>query len=331
MKKIIFIFIFIIASIVLAIYYFFQDRTALYVLVDENLMTSTSYKFSKNNHLRMIASPLGTIAYSIDKHGLKIDKSIDNKIVERYFWLGGERLKLVTDLDGKVLRQYIYKNKHDALPAEMIADGQRFRFIFNPQKNLRVVLDEQEQLAKVLEYDKNGFITKDTNPFLKIDFAYGGGIWDEDAQLLFYTQGVYDPVAKHWISKVKNIDILENIKQLESLDDSTVYRCSATFDTYYHSFLCTKQQCGGLYAVEYLDYFNGKGALLDNSIYFNYEYCQPIILPKHYDQNIFSLCVQQKIQPRENLLFDAWKHNCHHEVNNIINQCKKSAYIKEKS
>ncbi|MDD3463631.1 MAG: hypothetical protein PHW07_08375 [Sulfurospirillaceae bacterium] len=286
------------------------------------------YFMQDKNNLEKISTPTKNITYMYDKQGCKTQKSINHAVKERYFWLGCEKLNLVADENGKVLRQYIYQNKHALLPIGMLVDGQTFTFVFNTMNSLRVVQNSKGQIVKVIDYDDSGVIIKDTNPSFKVDFSYAGGLWDEDARLLFYAQGVYDPNTHRWISKVKDIDIIENLKQLSATDEDEVYQCKATLDVYYHAYLCVKGRCGGLYATDYLNYFNGKGAMIDNSIYFNSKQCQPIKLSKQYDKTIFASCVSQYIKPKQDLVFDAWQHNCHHEVSDIIAKCSQNAFIK---
>jgi len=327
MKKIFFglsvIFLFIIIA------YFNQDRTKLYTLISQNKQTNTKYQFSEQNHLNKIIFPNKIISYTIKGDGNRIQKSIDGKIVEKYSWLGDGKLHIVTDENSKILRQYLYKNEYANLPFGMITHGQKFYFIFNKMKSLRLVLNSNKQIVKILDYDKNGYIIKDTNPKLKIDFSYAGGLLDENTQLIFFLEGVYNPTSAQWISKIKNYDVIKNLKQLNNTNENIVYKCSATLDVYYHSYLCSKKQCGGLYATDYLNYFNGKGFIIDNSSYFNHDICKPIKLSNNYNQKKFANCVYEKIQPKKAIMFDVWKHNCHHEVKNTINFCLKQALKKE--
>ncbi len=326
-KKIIFFFLGI--FILFVIYYFSQDRTKLFALTFENKDTNTKYEFSETNHLKIISSPTKIIEYEIDENNLRITKRVNGNILEKYSWLGEGKLHLVVDENSQVLRQYLYKNKYESIPYGMLVKGIEFTFIYNKMRSLKLVFNVNKEIVKVLNYDSKGLIIKDSNPNLKVDFSYAGGIYDFDSKLLFFTEGVYNPNIGKWISKVKNKDIIRNLKELNNLKINEVYTCSATLDIYYHSYLCAKNQCGGLYATDYLNYFNGNGFVIDNSSYFSHELCKPIILSDKYDKNKFSNCINQKIQPRKVAIFDLFKHNCHHEVKSILNTCFKKATKKE--
>ncbi|QOG12436.1 hypothetical protein [Arcobacter sp. FWKO B] len=306
--------------LIASIYYFSQDKTALYIVNN-----SDRYTFTKTNHIKSI----GNIEYIYDDNGYKIAKKVDFHVKERYVWLGEGQLKAVLDDKGNVLREYIYENKYSILPKGMTINGERYGFIYNPMKSLRLVVKEK-QIVKIIDYDHKGLILQDTNKELKVDFGYAGGIWDEDSRLLFYTQGVYEPIKSQWITKVKDIDIIENLKQLNATKEDEVYKCNATLDVYYHAYLCTSNQCGGLYATDYLNYFNGNGAMIDNSYYFNHNYCKSLDLSDEYDKKLFSSCVKENIKPKNNLVFDAFRHNCHHAMDEIIEQCKQTS-LKGKS
>jgi len=322
-KKIIFLILLI--FIIAIILYFNQDRTKLYILKHYNKESNTSYYFCGKNRLCKVVTPKYTISYRVDKNGYRTEKYIDNKFVEKYFWLGVSKLHLVTDKNDDILREYLYKNEHKELPYGMKSKGKIYHFIYNKMRSLKIVLDENRQVVKVLYYDKNGSIIKDTNPNIKVDFAYAGGLWDRDAKLLFFQEGVYDPAISKWISKVKKLDIIKNLKELNSVDDNSVYTCDATLDTFYHSYICAFNQCGGLYAAKYLHYFSAKGFMEDNSRYFNKDICKEIKLPKKYDKTLFAKCVYKRVISHKAKLFDVIRHNCHDEVKNIIKTCKKQA------
>lgn len=313
---------FVVVFLALAFLYFNQDRTALHVVTKDK-----SYSFTKTNHLQHISTPSHTVEYLLDAQGLKLAKKVNGVLKERYLWAGEGQLLAVLDADGNVLRQYAYADAQTTLPHSMTVKGKTYSFVFNPMRSLRIVMDENQQIVKIIDYGDDGLITKDTLPSLRVDFAYAGGIWDEDASLLFFPQGVYDPSRQAWLSKIKNVDIITNLKQLNALAPHDVYRCNATLDVYYHAYLCTANQCGGLYATQYLDYFNTQGAVIDNSPYFNHTKCRRIELTSDDDAVKFSHCVQERISPRQSVPFDAFSHNCHHEAADIIATCK--AYAKK--
>ncbi|RXK05703.1 hypothetical protein [Halarcobacter bivalviorum] len=321
MKKLILLMIFFIIGTIFL--YFNQDRMAHHILRYEDIDTKTKYQFSKENYLLKIIKEDKIISFNLDDSSIKTSKSINGKVIEKYFWQGNEKLYIVTDANNKVIREYLYKTKYDTLPYGMKTNGQIYYFIYNKMKSLRVVVDNTNKIVKILDYDKNGKVVKDTNPLLQVDFSYGSGLLEPLSGILFFPEGTYDPKNSKWITKIKNDDILQNLQYLSTLPKQEVYLCSDTLDTYYHSYLCTNGMCGGFYAINYLEYFNAKGIIVDNSKYFHPNRCKKIELDnKVYDINKFGLCVEKKIQSKEIKIFDVLNHNCHHEVDEIINTCK---------
>lgn len=306
-----------------AIYYFNQDRLALYIQKD---IDTSAYTFTSFNNIQSVRAQGNSVRFIFDEEQQRVKKIINGQVIEKYHWLGEQRLHLVTDARGNVLREYLYDSKHSALPYAMRVNGKTYRFIYNPMHSLRLVFDEEEHLVKMIDYDSRGKRVKETNPSLTVDYSYAGGIQESVSKLLFFVEGVYNPAFGKWITRIKRDDVIENLRALNQLENDTVYECEDTLDTYYHSYLCVKGKCGGLYATEYLNYFNGEGVILDNSNYFKPARCALITLPKNYDQQDFTSCVTEKIAPRNVKLFDAIEHNCHHEVEDIINTCKITAY-----
>lgn len=303
--------------------YFSQDRMALDVQKYGDKQLQTQYKFSDDNYLVTILQGAQNITYTLDEHNKRTSKIVNGKVEEKYLWQGEEKLFIVTDNKDKVLREYLYKTKYDLLPYGMKSNNQSYRFIYNKMRTLRVVLNSKNQIVKVLDYDTNGKVIKDTNPNLKVDFSYASGLLESNSGVLFFPEGMYHTFNGEWISKIKSDDIIQNLKQLTKLPKNKVYQCSDTLDTYYHSYLCTNGDCSGLYAIDYLNYFNGRGIMGDNSKYFNSKRCEVVSLSDRlYDNKKFSLCVEEKIKSKEIKTFDAISHNCHHEIDQIVTSCK---------
>ncbi len=321
MKK----FIYILFSVVLlsSFFYFSQNRMALEILKTEDQNLKTEFEFSDDHQLTNIIMNNQTLTFKLDENNRRKSKIINGKVVEKYLWQGDEKLYIVTDSQNNVLREYLYKTKYDTLPYGMKVNNKIYHFIFNKMRTLRVVLSDKK-IVKTLAYDKNGFIVQDSNPSLKVDFSYAGGLIETNSKLLFFVEGVYDTKNGFWVTRIKNDDVIDNLKLLSKLPKNEVYLCSDTLDTYYHSYLCTNGSCGGFYAIDYMNYFNGRGTMSDNSKYFHPKRCELIHLENSiYDQNKFSTCVENKIQSKRIKMFDALSHNCHHEVEEIINSCKK--------
>ena len=311
------------------LFYFNQDRTKIYPLVHKIKDLDISFIYEKDNLIKVIYKNK-TLEYILSKD-LKITaKKVNNKIKEKYLWLAHNQIHLVLDKNDKILQKYNYKNKNDILASSMEVNGKEYFLIYNKMNSLKLVLDENRKIIKILKYDSSGNITLDTNKAFKVMFSYGGGFYDEDTGLIHFQEGIYFPKASKWISKINDYDIIENLKQLNETSENDVYECSATLDTYYHSFLCTSNECGGLYANDYLNYFNGTGEVINNSRYFNQSICKKVAPKyKNSDELIFSQCVKKRIQERSEKYFDALTYNCHDEVDNTLEECSIKSQKKE--
>ncbi|WP_332444579.1 hypothetical protein [Wolinella succinogenes] len=309
-------------------YILLSNQSVLNITNKHHQNPSSPYRFNERNNLQAILTPSWHIEFTFDSEGLKQQKRINGELKERYLWLGEGQLHAVLNKEGDLLRQYFYDSPQAPLPAGVKIENRDYFFIFNPMRNLRLVLNSERQIVKILDYDDYGNIIQDSHPELKIDFGYAGGIWDEDAKLWFYTQGVYDPKEKEWITKVEGSDIISNLKDLSRLDSNDVYVCHATLDVYYHTYLCANRYCGGFYALDYLEYINGRGSMVDNSIYFSPQRCTLIKPSKDQDPAEFASCIHQKITSKEYQVFHAFTHNCHHEASEILDTCKNSSSLK---
>lgn len=318
-----------IAIIAFIIYYFNQDRTKVYIQINKSDTLKTQYFYSDNNKLLKIITPNLTIEYDFDELHRRIAKKINSKTVEKYLWLEDNKLLATLDINNNIKQLYNYKSKNASLPYSMTQKGKTYYFIYNKMKSLKLVVDKNQNILKVLKYNTNGEMISDSNPSLTIAIGYAGGLYDEHSLLLHFKEGIYNPKISKWITKIADQDIIQNLKDLNLTKEEDVYQCSATLDVYYHSYLCAGKQCGGLYANDYLNYFNGTGEIIDNSNYFNKKICKKV-KPNNTksNQTIFAKCVNEQIQPRVAKLFDALRYNCHDEVKNIIETCSQKALPK---
>lgn len=316
--------------LILGISILFYKNVIPVIFINSIDETNTTYTYTKNNSLKEIKNSNGVITYEFDEFDRRVVKFSNNRIEEKYLWLENNKILSILDQNNNVKQFFNYKNKNDILPYGMSQNGQNYYFIFNKMKSLKIVFDEKKNIVKILNYDDNGNIIFDDSPEFKIPFGFAGGLYDKENKLLYFKEGIYNTQLSKWLTRIKKYDILENIKQLNSIDKKDVYQCANTIDTYYHSYLCAQNECGGLYASSYLEYFNGKGEIIDNSYYFNKKNCKKIEPSNNtYNKKIFATCVNKMIQPNQSKTFDALSHNCHDEVKIIINSCIQESLKKE--
>jgi hypothetical protein len=304
-------------------FYFNQDRMALYI---QDGGDAGTYTFTPFNNVKSTRINDSNVSFIFNNEKQIAEKIIDKIVVEKYKWLGERRLYLVTDAQDNVLREYLYENKFSYLPYGMIVNGTTYHFIYDPMRSLRLVLDEKNNIIKVINYDHKGMRIKESNRSFIVDYSYAGGINEPTSKLIFFLEGAYNTITGKWVTRIKSDDVIQNLRLLNRLESDDVYECKDTLDTYYHSYLCVKGKCGGLYATEYLNYFNAKGHILDNSNYFKPDRCSLVTLPSQYHHQVFASCVKEKISVPDVKPFDVIKHNCHDEVADIINACKAQAH-----
>lgn len=327
MKKILFTMV--ITLCIVTLLYFNQDRTKVYIQLNEIKELNTQYTYSEHDNLIRIKSNDLDIEYDFDDFNRRIVKKINHKVIEKYVWLENNKLLAILDKNSNIQQIYDYKNQNDSLPVAMEQNGKKYFFIYNKMKSLKVVVNQNEDIEKVLTYNDKGEVVYDSNPSLKVAVGYAGGLYDQDSGLLYFKEGIYNPQSAKWLTRIDAHDIIKNLKELNSTKKNDVYKCSATLDVYYHSYLCSEQQCGGLYANDYLNYFNGTGEIIDDSNYFNKKICKKIEPNyKKSDKTTFAQCVNKMIQPRMAKRFDVLIYNCHDEVKNIIEACSKKALPK---
>lgn len=327
--KNLFLLILIIISI-LILYFVLNNNSEVDILVKNIKENNTTYTYTKEKKLKEIKTQNVLIKYEFDQENRKIIKLVNDQIIEKYLWLEDNKLLAILDKNNNIKQFFNYKNKNDFLPSGMTQYNKQYYFIFNKMKSLIQVVDLENKIVKAIDYDENGNIIFDTNPTFDVPFGFAGGLYDKENKLLYFKEGIYNTQFAYWLTRIEKYDLITNLKQLNSLNEDDVYRCSDTLDTYYHSYICTNNKCGGLYASNYLEYFNAQGEIIDNSYYFNKKICKKIE-PNNikYDKKKFSKCVNKRIQPQANIIFDVLKHNCHDEVNNIIDECTKELIKKD--
>ena len=329
MKK---FFLFILIIIFLFILYFYLNKNNdIEILVEDiNENNTTTYTYTKEKKLKEIKTVNTIVKYDFDKENKRIIKTVNNQITEKYLWLEDNKLLAILDKNNNIKQFFNYKNKNDFTPFSMTQNGENYHFVFDNMKSLKLIIDSKNNVVKVLDYDENGNILFDSNPDFSVPFGFAGGLYDKENKLLYFKEGIFNTQFALWLTKIKKYDLIENLKQLNSINKYDVYQCADTLDTYYHSYICTNNQCGGLYASNYLEYFNAQGEILDNSYYFNIKICKKIEPTNiKYDQKLFSECVNKRIQPKVDMSFDVLKHNCHDEVNNIVEECTKESIKKD--
>lgn len=316
-RNLLLILFFIFSGVILFFYYKDIDRDKIYILINEIKKEKTKIYFNTKNNIIKIAKPKKLIEYKYINE-LKDKKEVNNEFIEKYKWIHKNKLHLVLDKDNNIIEKYNYKHSMDLLPYSVEIKGNVYYFIYDKMKSLRLVLNHKKQIVKILEYNKNGEIIKDSNKKFPIRYAFAGGVYDKDSKYLDFKEGVFYPKLNKWLSKIKNINIINNIKELNKTSNKP-YLCKKRIDQYYHAYLCFDNVCRGFYPSG-LDFINTKGVFKDNSYYFNSRYCKEIDLEEQKLDTAIK-CIYKEMDFNRSPAFNVFSNNCYTEAYRIIKEC----------
>lgn len=144
-----------------------QDRllnngTATYTYSADGFLQSkveggnaTLYGYSLRGELLSVTLPDATIVqYSYNPKGMRISKSIDTTVVEKYLWDNGGRLLAVYDASDTLETRFEYGDGR--MPIAMTRGGIRYYLFYDQVGSLRIVSQEDGTVVKELEYDSFG-------------------------------------------------------------------------------------------------------------------------------------------------------------------------------
>ncbi|MCP4105282.1 MAG: RHS repeat protein [Desulfobacteraceae bacterium] len=136
----------------------------------------TLYDYSSRGELLSVTLPDSTfIEYSHDPLGRRIEKKINDAVVEKYLWQGRTRLLAVYDGSGILKMRFEYAEGR--MPAAMSTnDSSVYYLTYDQVGSLRIVTDVSGTVVKKIDYDSFGnIISPDTNPAFEIPFGFAGG------------------------------------------------------------------------------------------------------------------------------------------------------------
>ncbi|MCP4353023.1 MAG: RHS repeat-associated core domain-containing protein [Desulfobacterales bacterium] len=149
-----------------------------------------------------VTLPDGTfIEYSHDPFGRRIEKRINDAVVEKYLWQGRTRLLAVYDKDDNLKMRFEYADGR--MPVAMsINDSSVYYLTYDQVGSLRIVTDVSGNVVKKVDYDSFGnIILPDTNPAFEIPFGFADGLHDRDTGLVRFGFRDYDPDVGRWTAK----------------------------------------------------------------------------------------------------------------------------------
>ncbi len=166
----------------------------------------TTYNYDAEGGLMQVRLPANTtIDYEIDSLGRRVTrKKTVNSVLQdekRYLYAEGNRLVAELNSSGTVVSQFIYaRGAH--VPDILIKGTTVYQIVTDHLGSVRLVLNAiNGTTLQRIDYDDWGTPTYVTGSVNDQPFAFGGGLWDPDTELLHLGARDYDPQARRFITR----------------------------------------------------------------------------------------------------------------------------------
>jgi RHS repeat-associated protein len=164
---------------------------------------TTAYEYDVLGNLKVVDLPDGKhIEYVVDGLNRRIGKKVDGTQVQGFLYEG--ELNPVAELDGSgnVVSRFIYATKGN-VPDYMEKGGTTYRLVSDHLGSVRLVVDATTgEVAQRIDYDEFGQILRENNSNPDFQpFAFAGGLYDPDTQLVHFGAREYDAETGRWTTK----------------------------------------------------------------------------------------------------------------------------------
>ncbi len=195
----------------LAATYDAQDRlltrdAVTYVHNDAGDLVSATDGAARNNqftydalgNLRSATISATTITYRVDGMDRRVAR-LEGGDTTRYLYQDALRIAGVIEPSGQ-LASFVYaQGRH--VPDYMVKGGATYRLLTDPNGSVRLVVNTADgSVAQRLDYDAFGQIALDTLPEFQ-PFAFAGGLYDAQTNVLRFGARDYDPETGRWTTK----------------------------------------------------------------------------------------------------------------------------------
>ena len=162
---------------------------------------TTFYNYDLSGNLISVNLPNGDfVEYQIDAQNRRVGKKINSVLHKQ--WIYKDQLNPVAELDGagNLVSRFVYGSKGH-VPAYMVSGGEIFRFITDHLGSVRLIVNEATgEVAQQIKYDEFGNVLSNSNPSFQ-PFAYAGGLYDTQTELVRFGARDYDAGAGRWTAK----------------------------------------------------------------------------------------------------------------------------------
>ncbi len=162
---------------------------------------TTTFTYDVFGNLRTVArpAPLTPITYGVDGLNRRVSKSV-NGVLQRVWAYDGARIVAEFDGTGAMLSRFVYGTRPN-VPDYMLKGGELYRILSDHLGSVRLVVKVSDgSIVEQIKYDPWGAIESPTPPSFQ-PFAFAGGLYDPDTQLLRFGARDYDPATGRWTAK----------------------------------------------------------------------------------------------------------------------------------
>ena len=152
----------------------------------------TKYSYLPNGALHKAQLPNGRIIeYHFDSEGMRIAKSINGTVVEKYLWKDFTTLEAVADGAGQNVKVFAYDDEGD--PVAMIYNDNMYYFASDQIGSIYMVADGNGNKVEQIICDSFGNLIVDTDGTIDIPLGFAAGLLDKDTGLVHFGYREYDP------------------------------------------------------------------------------------------------------------------------------------------
>ena len=163
-------------------------------------LQSTSYQYDVRGNLVAATLSDGTeITYIIDPENHRVGKEV-NGVLQSGFLYDGNRIVAQLNGSNAIVSQFIYASG-GITPDYMVSGGINYIIISDRLGSPRLVVNTTTgAVIEQVSYDEFGTIVSDTNPGFQ-PFAFAGGLYDQDLELVRLGARDYSPAIGRWTTK----------------------------------------------------------------------------------------------------------------------------------
>ena len=170
---------------------YYYDAKGRLVLKQDNGQI-TKYSYLPNGALHKAQLPDGRIIeYHFDSEGMRIAKSVNGTVAEKYLWKDFTTLEAVADGAARNVKVFAYDDEGD--PVAMIYNDKMYYFASDQVGSIYMVADGNGNKVEQIICDSFGNLIVDTDGTIDIPLGFAAGLLDKDTGLVHFGYREYDP------------------------------------------------------------------------------------------------------------------------------------------